>query len=287
VKAHKLQALQSGALSVLILVVLLLVWHLATLPVKSAAVPVVPMTAEQIEYQKLLGKDPGAAEGEKKNSGFPTLAQMGETVVKNLSSPFYDNGPNDKGIGIQLGHSLGRVGLGFGIAALVAHDWGGAIAWNLAAQEPALLQRLVILNAPHPLIFARELTQSPAQQAASAYMNFLCRPGAEALLAENDFAGLWPFFDRMGGHAWLDEGLRARYRAVWAMGLTGGLNLYRASPLRPPSLPSVRHARRCSTRPPAGFAWISTWPTARGRPCWRRIWRPWGSNPGCPPTVKP
>ncbi len=129
-KAHKLQALQSGALSVLILVVLLLVWHLATLPVKPPAVPAVQLTAEQIEYQKLLGKDPGAAEDEKKNSGFPTLAQMGETVVKNLSSPFYDNGPNDKGIGIQLGHSLARVGLGFAIAALVAIPLGFLIGMS-------------------------------------------------------------------------------------------------------------------------------------------------------------
>ena len=129
-KAHKLQALQSGALSALILVVLLLVWHLATLPVKPPAVSVVQLTAEQIEYQKLLGKDLGAAEGEKKNSGFPTLAQMGETVVKNLSSPFYDNGPNDKGIGIQLGHSLARVGLGFAIAALVAIPLGFLIGMS-------------------------------------------------------------------------------------------------------------------------------------------------------------
>ena len=43
------------------------------------------------------------------------------------------------------------------LATLVAHDWGGAIAWNLAAQEPELLERLVIINSPHPLIFAREL----------------------------------------------------------------------------------------------------------------------------------
>ena len=66
-------------------------------------------------------------------------------------------------------------------------------------------------------------------------MNFLCRPDAEVLLAANDFARLWPFFERMGGQAWLDEGRRAQYRALWSMGLTGGLNLYRASPLRPPS----------------------------------------------------
>jgi pimeloyl-ACP methyl ester carboxylesterase len=118
---------------------------------------------------------------------------------------------------------------------LVAHDWGGAVAWNLAAIRPELMKRLLIINSPHPATFLRELRSNPAQQAASAYMNFLCRPDAEALLAENDFARLWPFFERMGGQAWLTDALRARYREVWGLGLTGGLNLYRASPLRPPS----------------------------------------------------
>ncbi len=118
--------------------------------------------------------------------------------------------------------------------AVVAHDWGGAVAWNLAAQQPALLARLVIVNSPHPATFLRELQHNPAQQAASAYMNFLCRPDAERLLAENDFARLWPFFTNMGGATWLDEATRVRYRAAWGAGLTGGCNTYRASPLRPP-----------------------------------------------------
>ena len=119
-------------------------------------------------------------------------------------------------------------------ALLVAHDWGGAVAWNLAAQQPALLHRLLILNSPHPATFLRELRDNPAQQAASAYMNFMCRPDAAALLAQNDYARLWGFFTGMGGQAWLDEATRERYRAVWRHGLDGALNYYRASPLRPP-----------------------------------------------------
>ena len=127
---QKKQTLQSSALSVLILVVLLSVWHLATLPAKTVPGPVVVLTAEQIEYQKLLGNDPALAEGDKKSSGFPTLSQMGQTVARQLSSPFYDNGPNDKGIGLQLGYSLGRVALGFGIAALVAIPLGFVIGMS-------------------------------------------------------------------------------------------------------------------------------------------------------------
>jgi len=126
------------------------------------------------------------------------------------------------------------------LAALVAHDWGGAVAWNFAVQRRALLQRLVIVNSPHPATFLRELQHSPAQQAASAYMNFLCRPDAAALLAANDFARLWPFLTTRGdaappGGGWLTDAVRAQYRDVWSAGLQGGLNYYRASPLRPPT----------------------------------------------------
>jgi epoxide hydrolase 4 len=120
------------------------------------------------------------------------------------------------------------------IDLLVAHDWGGALAWSLAALKPELLRRLLIINSPHPATFLRELRDNPAQQAASAYMNFLCRPDAATLLAENDFARLWPFFENMGGSTWLDEKTRERYREVWRRGLEGALNYYRASPLRPP-----------------------------------------------------
>ncbi|MFT3664336.1 alpha/beta fold hydrolase [Piscinibacter sp.] len=134
--------------------------------------------------------------------------------------------------------------LGGRAAALVAHDWGGALAWALAAQHPQRIERLVIVNAPHPAIFLRELRDNPAQRSASGYMNFLCRPDAPALLAENDFERLWPFFERMGaldaarpGGGWLNEAVRAQYRAVWRHGLAGGCNYYRASPLRPPAGP--------------------------------------------------
>lgn len=124
--------------------------------------------------------------------------------------------------------------LGAPVSGLVAHDWGGALAWNLAAQHPQLLWRLAIINSPHPATFLRELRHNPAQQQASAYMNFLCRPDAEALLAENDFARLWPFFEAPpGGAPWLTEALRQQYREVWRAGLSGPLNYYRASPLRP------------------------------------------------------
>ncbi|MEO7852462.1 MAG: alpha/beta fold hydrolase [Rubrivivax sp.] len=133
--------------------------------------------------------------------------------------------------------------LGGPLDLLVAHDWGGALAWNLAAQHPHLLKRLLIINAPHPATFLRELRDSPAQRAGSAYMNFLCRPDAETLLAADDFKRLWGFL--VGGAngvappaAWADAAARQRYRDVWSQGLRGPLNYYRASPLRPATAPN-------------------------------------------------
>jgi len=124
------------------------------------------------------------------------------------------------------------------LACLVAHDWGGAVAWNMANQYPELMRQLAIINSPHPGTFLRELQSSPEQQAASAYMNFLIRPDAEILLAEDDYRRLWAFFTNMGAvdgpYAWLTEDVKAQYREVWSQGLTGALNYYRASPLRPP-----------------------------------------------------
>ena len=133
--------------------------------------------------------------------------------------------------------------IGAPLECLVAHDWGGAIAWNLVNQLPQLTKRLAIINSPHPGTFLRELKNNPKQQAASAYMNFLVRPDAERLLAERDFARMWPFFTNGGtGGSWLTEATKDQYRAVWSgpagaaagAGLVGGCNFYRASPLRPP-----------------------------------------------------
>jgi pimeloyl-ACP methyl ester carboxylesterase len=143
--------------------------------------------------------------------------------------------------------------------ALVAHDWGGAVAWNLANQHPQLLQRLVIVNSPHPGTFLRELQSNPRQQAASAYMNFLVRPDAATLLAANDYQRLWPFFEGAQGAPWLTDAVKDRYRALWrgGAGLVGGCHYYRASPLRPPTtedpgataiaLPDAMLTVRCPT----------------------------------------
>jgi nitrate/nitrite transport system permease protein len=117
--------LKAALLSVLLLGLVLAVWQLATLPAAGTAAAA-GMTAEQIEYQKMLGKDPGQV----KSSGFPSPAEMGATAWRHLSDPFYDNGPNDKGIAIQLAYSLGRVALGFLLACGVAVPLGFVIGMS-------------------------------------------------------------------------------------------------------------------------------------------------------------
>jgi pimeloyl-ACP methyl ester carboxylesterase len=121
-------------------------------------------------------------------------------------------------------------------AVVVAHDWGGAAAWSLAIAMPQRVSRLVILNAPHPVPFARLLATDPAQQSASRYMNALREPQAEEVLSKDGFAGLERIFHGSGTATWYDAAARAAYHEAWSQpgALTGALGYYRASPLYPP-----------------------------------------------------
>jgi pimeloyl-ACP methyl ester carboxylesterase len=124
------------------------------------------------------------------------------------------------------------------IHTLVAHDWGGAFGWGHAAAHPEQVGRLVIINSPHPGTFTRELKNSPAQQKASAYMNWLAQPGSETALAADDFKRLFAMFTMMkagpDGFGWLTDNVKQQYREVWSAGLTGACNLYRVTPMKPP-----------------------------------------------------
>ncbi len=128
-------------------------------------------------------------------------------------------------------------GLGHERCVLVAHDWGGDVAWSFSIAHPQRVAKLVILNAPHPVPFARALAGDAGQQAASQYMNWLRRPGSEAVLARDGFARLDDFFLRLGGAAWFRGEVRDAYHAAWAQpgAIAGAVAYYRASPLHPPS----------------------------------------------------
>jgi len=161
-------------LSLLLLALLLGVWHLATLNnTPAAAAPAAPLTAEQVEYAKLMGKDATGTTPTAK-AGFPTLAQMGAVMARQLSQPFYDNGPNDKGVGLQLAYSLGRVALGYGLAALVAIPLGFVIGMSPLAHR-TLDPFIQVLKPISPLAWMPLALYTIKDSAASGiFVIFIC-----------------------------------------------------------------------------------------------------------------
>jgi pimeloyl-ACP methyl ester carboxylesterase len=109
-------------------------------------------------------------------------------------------------------------------AIVVGHDWGGVIAWSYAMMMPERVDRLVILNLPHPKGIARELATNPRQQEASAYARAFQEPDAAGKLTPE----LLSF--------WVKEpDARAKYvEALGRSSLEGMLNYYRANYPRPP-----------------------------------------------------
>src|ERR1700752_5194873 len=99
---------RAAVVSLALLFSLLVAWHLATRD---------PGTTQRMdaEYAKLMGAT--ATQGK---SAMPGPIDVGAKLWEHLRRPFYDNGPNDKGVGIQLAYSIARVGAGYLLAGVVA-----------------------------------------------------------------------------------------------------------------------------------------------------------------------
>ena len=150
-------------------------------------------------------------------------------------------------------------------AIVVGHDWGGAVAWNVAMARPELVDLLVILNLPHPNGLARELMNSPEQQANSRYAQEFRKPDAHRHLTAEGLAG------------WVtDESARRRYvEAFDRSDFEAMLNYYKANypdvgaadgdMPAPPPLPKVRapvlmfHGLEDSALLPAGLNGTWNW----------------------------
>lgn len=103
-------------------------------------------------------------------------------------------------------------------AVIVGHDWGGAVAWGVAAFHPEVVERLVVLNCPHPAALAREIATNPRQLRKSLYMLFFQLPWLPERLLSRDHAGAIVRSLKGGSHVrgtWTKESL-APYREAFS-----------------------------------------------------------------------
>ncbi len=142
-------------------------------------------------------------------------------------------------------------------ALVIAHDWGGALAWMLAIEQPQLVNRLVILNLPHPACFAREL-QRPTQFLKSWYMLFFQLPVLpEYALGRGQgraTAELIRRTSRNPSRFTADAMEVYRQNAARPGGLTAMLNWYRAL-FRGGELQRLRRTRYPKIDTPTLFLW--------------------------------
>lgn len=132
---------------------------------------------------------------------------------------------------------------------LVAHDWGGAIAWPLVAFHADLFSKLIILNAAHPSTFTREMLFNPQQQAKSHYIHDLTAFDGPKRVRNNNFAMLTemlfegtcrPLFDVQG---------QAEYHQTWQQpgAIEGMLAYYLMMPQFSPLLENIQSQKRLAT----------------------------------------
>ncbi|MDE0584371.1 alpha/beta hydrolase [Planococcus sp. A6] len=116
-------------------------------------------------------------------------------------------------------------------AIVIGHDWGGAVAWHLAAAKPEYVNKLIAINIPHPAAMPRVFLKNPLQWLKSSYMAFFQLPEVpEKLMAANDFESMKQAMKGTARPDAFTEQELVRYKDAWSQpgALTGMLNWYRA-----------------------------------------------------------
>ena len=191
--------------------------------------------------------------------GFPESHRTWRHQLANLAADYRVVAPDQRGFGGSdkpegvEAYKTDRIvedlialadALGLGGFTLVGHDWGGAAAWLAALRHPDRVKRLVIVNAPHPLIFQKSMFDDEAQRAASQYIRAFRNPGIEAAIKA---MGLDAFLEKsFGGHVDLrliSAAERQAYLDDWSQpgALTAMLNWYRASNIDVPEMDDKGH----------------------------------------------
>ncbi|WP_375437559.1 alpha/beta fold hydrolase [uncultured Hymenobacter sp.] len=113
---------------------------------------------------------------------------------------------------------------------LVGHDWGGIIAWGVGASHSDRLRRLVVMDAPHPDLWAEQAFTHPTQALRSTYVAVFQLPWLpETALSALDFAGLRAMVESTARADAFKPGELEQYIQAWDQGsLTAMLNYYRA-----------------------------------------------------------
>ena len=186
--------------------------------------------------------------------GFPDFSETWAPLMKTLSADHYRTAAldlrgynlSDKPTGVAsyamplLISDIAAVikAEGRSSAIVIGHDWGAAIAWQVAINRPDLVDKLVILSVPHPTTFAREMATNADQQKNSAYARNFQKEGAEKMLTAEGLAG------------WVkDPAERPKYvEAFKRSDFAGMLNYYKANYPKgagadapaPPTIPLIK-----------------------------------------------
>ncbi|MFX1257472.1 MAG: alpha/beta fold hydrolase [Promethearchaeota archaeon] len=115
---------------------------------------------------------------------------------------------------------------------LAGHDWGGMVAWAIGEKYPELIEKLIVLNAPHPILIKEIMEKNEAQRKASGYISRFLKPGGENFLFENNYQALkLSVFGTARNRNAFTQFDKEKYIEAWSQSgaITAGVNYYRAN----------------------------------------------------------